>query len=81
MTSGPDVASGASGRLDVFVRGEDNALWHRWFDEQWREWESLGGKLTSDPAAVSWGPGRIDVFARGEDNALSHTWFDGKWTR
>ena len=80
LTSGPDVCSWAQGRLDVFARGEDNALWHIWFDGGWSGWESLGGLLTSDPTAVSWSNGRIDVFARGEDNALWHIWFDGGWS-
>ena len=81
LTSGPDVCSARAGHLDVFVRGGDNALWHRWFDESgWSEWESLGGVLTSDPTAVSWGNNRIDVFARGGDNALYHRWFDGGWS-
>ncbi|MEH2385895.1 MAG: hypothetical protein V7K14_08975, partial [Nostoc sp.] len=71
--------SWASGRLDVFVRGTDNALWHKWFDGGWSGWESLGGILTSSPTAVSWSYGRIDVFARGTDNALWHQWFDGAW--
>ena len=64
----------------MFVRGTDNALWHRWFDGNWSGWESLGGVLMSDPAAVSWGPNRIDVFVRGTDNALWHRWFDGDWS-
>ena len=75
LTSGPGVCSWSSGRLDVFVRGTDNALWHKWFSNGWSGWESLGGVLTSDPAAVSWGPNRIDVFVRGTDNALWHKWF------
>src|SRR5262249_56052520 len=75
LTSGPAVCSWSSGRLDVFVRGTDNALWHKWFSNGWSGWESLGGVLTSDPAAVSWGPNRIDVFVRGTDNALWHKWF------
>ena len=77
LTSGPGVSSWASGRLDVFVRGTDNALWHKWFSGGWSGWESLGGVLTSDPAAVSWGPNRIDVFVRGTDNALWHKWWNG----
>jgi len=80
LTSGPAVSSWASGRLDVFARGSDNALWHRWFDGGWSGWESLGGTITSDPAAVSWANGRIDVFARGTDNSLQHKWFDGAWS-
>jgi hypothetical protein len=75
------VCSWAAGRLDVFGRGEDFALWHKWFTGgRWSDWESLGGALTSPPAAVSWGEGRIDVFVRGTDNALWHRWFrNGGW--
>ena len=85
LTSAPAVCSWEAGRLDVFGRGTDNALWHRWFSKPafstgaWSDWESLGGALTSPPAAVSWGPGRIDVFVRGTDDALWHRWFDGHW--
>jgi hypothetical protein len=79
LSSGPDVSSWAAGRLDVFARGTDNALWHKWYDGGWSGWESLGGVLTSDPTAVSWSNGRIDVFARGTGNALWHKWFDGVW--
>jgi hypothetical protein len=79
LSSGPDVCSWSEGRLDVFVRGTDNALHHKWFDGGWSDWESLGGILTSDPSAVSWGNGRIDVFVRGIDDALRHKWFDGAW--
>lgn len=78
LTSDPDVSSWGTNRLDVFVRGTDNAMWHKWWDgSAWRGWERLGGVLTSGPGAVSWGPNRIDVFARGTDNALWHRWWDG----
>ncbi|MEO0900428.1 MAG: matrixin family metalloprotease, partial [Bacteroidota bacterium] len=80
LSSGPDVCSWAEGRLDVFVRGADKALWHRWYDGSWSGWESLGGTLSSDPTAVSWSNGRIDVFVRGADNALWHRWYDGSWS-
>jgi hypothetical protein len=66
--------------LDVFVRGTDSALWHRWYDGGWSGWERLGGTLTSAPAAVSWSNGRIDVFAAGTDSALWHKWYDGGWS-
>jgi peptidoglycan hydrolase-like protein with peptidoglycan-binding domain len=79
LTSAPAASSWSSGRLDVFVRGTDNALWHKWFQNGWSGWESLGGILTSNLAAVSWGSGRIDVFVRGTDNAMWHRWFDGQW--
>ena len=64
------MVSWASGRLDVFARGGDNALWHLPFDNGWGGWESLGGYLTSGPAATSWAPQRIDVFARGGHNQV-----------
>lgn len=78
MDAAPDVASWAPGRLDVFSRGADGSLTHKWWDGRtWSAWESLGGFLTSAPTAVSWGPNRIDVFAKGGDNALWHKWWDG----
>ena len=56
LTSGPGVSSWAANRLDVFVRGTDNALWHKWWNgSSWNGWESLGGVITSAPTAASWG--------------------------
>jgi hypothetical protein len=78
IVSGPGASSWASNRVDVFARGQDSALWHRFFDGMtWSGWEYLGGIITSDPAAVSWGVNRIDVMARGQDNALWHRSYDG----
>jgi hypothetical protein len=70
------------GRLDVFARGGDGALWHKYHDGGWSEWESLGGSIApgSGPAAVSWSFGRIDVFVRGTDNALKHRYYTGSWS-
>jgi spore germination protein YaaH len=77
ITAGPDASSWGADRKDVFVRGTDNALWHRWRDTAgWHGWERLGGVLASGPSAVSWGPNRLDVFVRGTDNALWHKWYD-----
>ena len=65
-------------RLDIFVRGTDNALGHRWYENgTWYGWESLGGVLTSAPDVSSWGPNRLDVFVRGTDTALWHAWWNG----
>lgn len=80
LSSGPGVCSWASGRLDVFARGGDNALWHKWYSGGWSGWERLGGLITSNPAAVSWSNGRIDTFVRGRDNALWHKWYSGGWS-
>jgi peptidoglycan hydrolase-like protein with peptidoglycan-binding domain len=76
LNSDPAVSSWAANRLDCFVRGMDNAMWHKWWNgSSWSGWESLGGVLTSGPAAVSWGQFRIDCFVRGTDNAMWHKWY------
>jgi subtilisin family serine protease len=83
LTSDPDVASMPNGRLDVFGRGADGALWRNQSDNggaTWNGWQSLGGFLLSGPGVVSWGQGRIDVFVRGGDNALWHIAFNGSFT-
>jgi hypothetical protein len=77
QASHPVVCSSdpAQDRLDLFVRGMDDAIWYRWFGSNpWSgsAWHSLGGVLTSDPAVVALGTPLIYVFARGTDNAL---WF------
>ena len=78
LTSDPAVSSWAANRLDCFVRGTNNAMWHKWWNgSSWSGWENLGGVLTSAPAAVSWGPNRIDCFVRGTDNAMWHKWWNG----
>jgi hypothetical protein len=81
LNSAPASASWQPGRLDTFVQGTDNQMWHRWFDRGWSGWEPLGGALTAAPSVVAWGPNRLDAFVRGSDNALWHKWYDGvRWS-
>ncbi len=77
----PAAVSRAFSHVDVFVRGTDDQLYHRWWDNtQWSSWEALGGVLRSGPGASSWGPNRIDIFARGADDQMWHKWWDGnRW--
>ena len=78
ITSGVGAASWDANRLDCFVKGTDNHMWHKWWDGfAWSGWEDLGGVIDDTPAAVSWGPNRIDCFARGTDNHMWHKWWDG----
>jgi spore germination protein YaaH len=78
LSSGPDLASWAAGRLDAFGVGTDGAAWHRAFNGvAWAPWESLGGRASSDVGAVSPNSGRVDVFVRGTDNGLWHRWWAG----
>jgi serine protease AprX len=82
ITAGVAAASWGANRLDCFVKGTDNGLWHKWWDGvRWNGWEGLGGILDDTPAAVSWGPNRIDCFARGMDNHMWHKWWDGSGWR
>jgi C1A family cysteine protease len=71
------VGSNADGRLEVFVRGTDNALWHKWQvapNSGWSGWASEGGVLTSGVATGRNKDGRLEVFVRGTDNAMWHKW-------
>jgi hypothetical protein len=88
--NGPTISSWGRGRLDVFMKGADGALWHKFYDASvgWQGWSSLGAPpigvtLASDPVAISWGYARIDIFVRGSDNALWHKYYDvnlGGWS-
>jgi hypothetical protein len=73
----PTVASWAENRLDVFVRGNNTHLMHRWWNgKAWSGWEDLGGELADAPGCVSWAKGRIDCFVRGKnDSELWHKWW------
>jgi hypothetical protein len=84
LVGAPAAASMAPGRLDAFVRGTDNALWHYWYESGvWRaDTQGSDGGLTSAPAVASWGPGKLDIFVRGADYALHHIGYDaaaGGW--
>ena len=56
MTQGsPAVSSPASGKLDLFARGDDDRLWLRSYTSSngWTPWEPLDATLNSSPAATS----------------------------
>jgi hypothetical protein len=58
------AVSWGTGRIDLFWRGEDRALWHRvWDGARWSASESLGGVLASGPAATAWATDALEVFA------------------
>ena len=74
----PHAVSWGPNRLDIFARGSDNAMYHRWWNgNNWGGWESLGGVILKDPIPVSWGANRLDVFAEGTDGAVYHRWWNG----
>jgi hypothetical protein len=64
-----DVAPNADGRLQLFARGGDHALWT--FAQSWT---SLGGSFASGPAVGTNADGRLEVFALGVSGKLYHAW-------
>jgi len=78
-SSSPAVAAPASKRLDMYVRGLDNAVWQRRYDgTAWSGWSALGGFTYASPAAAARRDTSIvDVFTRGADNAIYHRYRNG----
>lgn len=89
----PAIIIAPDGRMDIFVRASDNALWHRWQTQPsagWSDWEDLsrdkwllGKDLIGNPTAVRTLDGKLDVFVVAVDNSLWHlaqTAPGGEWT-
>jgi len=67
---------GVGGRMEVFARGTDKAVWHLWQtapSNGWSSWASLGGWVDIIRSARN-ADGRLEVFARGSDKAVWHRW-------
>jgi hypothetical protein len=80
-TSSPKAVSWGEGRIDLFVRGTDAALYHQWFNGSgWGWWEPLGGPFASDPEAVSVGPNRLDVFLRDGFKMVRYLSWNNGWS-
>src|SRR6266576_177962 len=81
LIGGPDAASKNINQVEVFSRGANSALYHKWWDgTSWSGWASLGGSINSDPGSVSCGSGKMDVFAKVGDNSCWRIYFDGAWS-
>lgn len=69
------VARNSNGGLEVFARGTDNALWHKWqAPGGWSDWHSLGGNLRGGPTVAIHAGGGLEVFSVASDGALWHIW-------
>src|SRR5271166_5560706 len=91
VTSAPAVESRVENGIaifDVFVKGQENALWQisstdggatwgSWINGAWKpqQWNKLGGAFQDAPAAISSGPYHVDVFVRGMDNIVARLWW------
>ena len=71
-------------RLDVFCRGTDMAICHRYWlhGSGWAGWQRIDSFIISDPEATSPGPGGLpQVFARGRDRRVyQFSWNGSRWT-
>jgi hypothetical protein len=82
----PDACSWGGQRLDIFVRGTDEYIWHKYRDDKnvWHDWTSIGGlKMTSAPSAVARANGQMSLFARGQNNQIwttTYTLATDRWS-
>lgn len=76
----PAIARNPDGRLDAFVVGNDNGLWHRFQSSpgsnSWSAYSSLGGVIrsNSDLFVISNGDGRLEIFVVGTNHQIYHKW-------
>ncbi len=79
FTSGPDVIASGGNFRDVYVRGTDGVVYHKfWLGDTWSEWFSLGGNIQGSPAVTKPSPGTVDIYVRGPDDRLYQKWWTGK---
>jgi len=70
------VAYNEDSRLEIFVLGHDDAIWHRAQPKytspanEWTAWASLGGAFKDGPTIIRNAEGRLMVFSRGFDNQV-----------
>lgn len=77
LGSGPCVVSSGPDHRDVYIRGANGAVWHKWWNgSQWSAWDDLGGQIQGGPGVVIAG-GTTDIYARGMDDALWQKYWDG----
>jgi hypothetical protein len=82
------VCQNTDGRLEVFLVGTANDLWHIWQTSPgggWSSWEQLGGPgaAVKQIVAAQNSDGRLEVLGIGMDDALWHIWQQspgGSWS-
>lgn len=69
------------GRIDVFVRGTDDAAYRRAFtDGRWGRWQKLGGHLADAPSVAYESADRWTLFAHDEDGQITSRGPRSGWT-
>jgi hypothetical protein len=83
VTSVPQIARNVDGRLEIFARGMDNALWHTWqlsLAGSWSPWASFGGIMYSGVAVGVNAGGHIDTIHRGSDLGVYRLYLNAGWS-
>lgn len=77
----PALTAQGDGSVNMFLRGTDGQLWHRFrTGDRWSDWYQLGGSLVSNPAAASLGRGSVVVAARLKSGRIGIRRFaSGQW--
>ncbi len=79
LGSSPAVISEGQNFRDVYVRGQDGAVYHKFWDgKKWSPWFGLGGQIKGAPSVVVVHPGFHDIYVQGMDDRLWQKWWDGK---
>jgi len=77
LGSSPAAMASAVHPLDVFYRGEDDKLWHKYYSgSAWSALDSQPGAIASSPAVASVGSGSLQVFACSTTGTLLLNTFD-----
>jgi hypothetical protein len=78
VQGGPAVGRNQNGKLEVFVRGNDDYVYSKSQITPgggWADWGQLRlGRLVGDPVTALHSSGRLAVFGQGFDNALWCLW-------
>jgi len=78
VVGAPAITSQQDGSNNVFVRGSDGKLWHRFrVGTSWSGWYDMGGALASSPSAASLGSGSVIVVARMTNGKLGFRQYQG----
>ena len=79
ITSSPSVLSNGPNFREVFVRGKDGGVYHKfWNGNAWSSWFGIGGHIKEAPSAVLIGPASYEIYARGSDDRLWQKAWDAK---
>ncbi len=75
----PSATSWAPGRVDVYCKGADNAIYRDYWTAAtgWAGWIAQGGTTIADPASFTWAANSLDAYTVGTDDQIWHQYWTG----